>query len=300
MKKSFILILFALFPLFVVGKNVPNWDLGVSISLLDSVYLKSLKSFKDHGFKYVEVVLPGLNKLSVKEYVKKIDECKRLVEGVGMEIWSVHIPFNWDYDISSPDPVKQETCRKNILFVLDIAKGLGNYQKAVLHPSFEPIKKEERAARIASLKKILKDLGPFIVEKYSVRLAIEDLPRTCLGNSSAEMLNLISENEFIDVCFDVNHLLTEKTETFAIKLGNRIKTLHISDYDGVDEKHWLPGKGIINWVLLVDALVKNNYKGPFMFEVTKTPWRNDVDGFAKDLAESWKKIKADYLNSVDR
>ena len=293
------MILFALFPVFIIGRNVPNWELGVSISLLDSVYLSSLKSFKNYDFKYVEIVLPSLNKLSVKDYVKKIDECKELVEEAGMEIWSVHIPFNWDYDISSPDLVKQEACRKNILFVLDIAKGLGNYQKAVLHPSFEPIKKEERTARILSLKKILRSLGPAVIDKYNVRLAIEDLPRTCLGNSSAEMLDLISENEFVDVCLDVNHLLTEKSETFALKLGGRIKTLHISDYDGVDEKHWLPGKGIINWTLLVDALLKNNYKGPFMFEVTKTPWGDNVDGFAEDLAESWEKIKTDYRKLVE-
>lgn len=44
-------------------------------------------------------------------------------------------------------------------------------------------------------------------------------------------------------------------------------TLHVSDYDGIDEKHWLPGQGIVNWPEVIQALIETGYDGPFMMEV---------------------------------
>jgi hypothetical protein len=30
------------------------------------------------------------------------------------------------------------------------------------------------------------------------------------------------------------------------QLGDSLSTLHLSDYDGIDEKHELPGKGVLD------------------------------------------------------
>jgi len=49
-------------------------------------------------------------------------------------------------------------------------------------------------------------------------------------------------------------------------LGPRLMTTHLSDYDGVDEKHWMPGRGIINWAQLMTALADIDYQGPFNYE----------------------------------
>ena len=32
--------------------------------------------------------------------------------------------------------------------------------------------------------------------------------------------------------------------------GNRLKTLHISDYDNIDECHWNVGEGMLDWVAI--------------------------------------------------
>jgi sugar phosphate isomerase/epimerase len=44
------------------------------------------------------------------------------------------------------------------------------------------------------------------------------------------------------VCFDTNHLLKESSEDFARAVGPHIVTLHVSDYDGKDERHWMAGE----------------------------------------------------------
>lgn len=298
MKKIYILIIVAFCSTWLCGQTVPDWKLGVSIGLMESNLQQTFKYMKDAGIDYLEVGLPKFKKVDVAEIVRKVAEYKQYADEAGMTIWSVHIPFGWDYDISNPDPVLQERCRQYILFSLELAKGLGKYEKAILHTSFEPIDPEKRELHIEALRRALQEVGPIVEKDYQARLAVEDLPRTCLGNSSTEMQKILGDIPSVDVCFDVNHLLGEKSEHFGQVMGKRIKTVHMSDYDEENERHWLPGKGVINWNGVVDALMKSGYEGPFMFEVTKTPWHGDMKQFALDLATSWQKIKNDYSQYI--
>ena len=71
-------------------------------------------------------------------------------------------------------------------------------------------------------------------------LCIENLPRTCLGRDSGELMRLIADYPEVMVCFDSNHLLKEEHAHFFEAVGNRIGTIHASDYDRKDERHWLP------------------------------------------------------------
>ncbi len=82
---------------------------------------------------------------------------------------------------------------------------------------------------------------------------------------------LIQGVDGIGLCLDTNHLLQEKNEDFVRKLGSRAVTLHVSDYDGIDERHWIPGRGINDWTALIQALKATGYRGPFMFESAGTP-----------------------------
>jgi sugar phosphate isomerase/epimerase len=101
-------------------------------------------------------------------------------------------------------------------------------------------------------------------------VAIELLPRTCLGNTVEELGELIRRlgDETFGVCLDVNHLMDRYGELpdEIRKLGPRLITTHLSDYDGVDEKHWLPGRGVIDWKAVKEALGEIGYKGPFNYE----------------------------------
>lgn len=276
------------------SQTVPDWKLGTSMSLMQTDLKETFRAVKAAGIDYLEVGMPKFSKVDAAEITAQIARYKACADEAGLKIWSIHIPYGWDYDISTPDPIIREQCKQYILFTLELAKGLGKYEKAILHPSFEPIDPEKRIAHIAAFRECLKKLGPIVEERYNARLAIEDLPRTCLGNSAAEMLTLVDDIPSVDVCFDVNHLLGEKSEYFAEKVGSRIKTVHISDYDEINERHWLPGKGVINWNEIIDKLVKSGFQGPFMFEVTKTPWEGDMKKFSEDLVASWKKIQKDY------
>ena len=73
-------------------------------------------------------------------------------------------------------------------------------------------------------------------------------------------------------------------------LGEKIVTLHLSDYDFMNERHWLPGDGLIDWRALMQKLDAIGYRGVMMYETAKTQ-KNGVERMLtpKDYAEnaSW-------------
>lgn len=298
--KKLLLTICAIFVVVLVQAQQPNWKLGVSVGVTQPDLEGFFKYAKAAGIDYLEVGLPTYKKTDLATAVKLVADYKSKADAAGMTIWSVHIPFGWDYDISEIDPVKREACKQYIMVQFEIAKGLGSYKKAIIHPSFEPNDPATRSGKVAALRQVLMEIGPIVEKEYGCRIAVEDLPRTCIGNSSKEMLEIVEGIPSVDVCFDVNHLLGEKSEVFAKNVGSRIKTLHISDFDEVNERHWLPGKGVMNWNGVIGALVEAGYDGPFMFEVTKTPWGDDMQKFCNDLVGSWNMLKENYVKSVKK
>jgi len=97
---------------------------------------------------------------------------------------------------------------------------------------------------------------------------VETLKPACIGNSSKEHLYIMEhvDRDNIGICFDSNHLLTEDNIEFLKTAGQYVITTHLSDYDGVDEKHWYPGRGINDWRRIVKVLEEKGYTGPWVFE----------------------------------
>ena len=107
------------------------------------------------------------------------------------------------------------------------------------------------------------------VQSAGARLAVELLPRTCLGNTADELEELLDgiSPEYAGICLDSNHPADPAALPSIVKqLAQRIITLHISDYDGIDEKHWMPFDGVINWRAFAKALGDIQYSGAFLYE----------------------------------
>ena len=219
-------------------------------------------------------------KISKDERIEWCKKFKAAADEAGLEIWSLHLPFSGRFDISHVDDQLRQAMIDLCAETIRLTPYLG-LKKFVIHPSAEPIKDEDRPTRIARSRESLTVLNK-VAREQQVQLVVECLPRTCLGNTGEEMLQLLAElDDDIAVCFDSNHLLKEKSEEFVAKIGKRIKSVHMSDYDAVDERHWLPGKGVINWAKVVQELSKAGYEGPFLFESAGTP---------TEKIEAWKTI----------
>ncbi len=209
----------------------------------------------------------------------------------GVNIWSFHLPF---LPFASIEISVPELCENTVKYFSEfIKKGADiGITKFIVHPSGERIADCDRKMRIETAQNSLFKLSE-IADSEGAMICVEDLPRACLGKNSEEIKQLISVSDKLGVCFDTNHLLKEDNIHFIEQLSSRIVTTHISDYDFEDEKHWLPGEGLINWPELMTAFKKIGYNGVFMYEVgftSKTLERpRDLNVF--DFAEN----AANYL-----
>ena len=249
-----------------------KWDIGASTcgreTLTDSVF----EEYNDAGIRYMEVSLKNIeNYNDPDEKTEAIishdaNKIKSAAMRNNVTIWSLHLPFGAGYyDISCEEQGKRQNAVDKYSKLIGYAAEIGA-KIAVLHPSFEPIEDCFREERLKlstdSLYILTKE-----AKKCGIKLAVENLPRTCLGRTSDEIMRLISVDDSLGVCFDVNHLLIQSHKDFVSEVGNRIITVHISDYDFLDERHWLLGKGKIDWEELIGLLKAVGYSGPFMNEV---------------------------------
>ena len=197
----------------------------------------------------------------------------------GIRLWSYHLPFmdpKLKFDISDPETADATVAR---FFQLIEQGAQAGFEKFIIHPSFEPIGDDVRPVRMERAKQSLRVLAEH-AEKNGVTLCVENLPRTCLGRNSAEILELISVHPSLRVCFDTNHLLKESYVDFLHGLKDKIVTLHVSDYDFIDEKHWLPGEGLVDWKLMYETIREIGYDGVWMYEIN---FHNDKIQRVRDL-----------------
>lgn len=199
---------------------------------------------------------------------KVLEAFVRMVERTGKETPTYHCPYGTPWDLSSLDETARHEAIGRLAGLFPQAHRL-HAEILVEHPSWEPVPDEERPARIAALRKSLEELSP-ILKKEGFRMALEDLPRSCLGNTAEELMSVLEGfDETFGVCFDVNHLDARiALIPDAVRLfGKRLYCLHLSDYYGGDEYHLIPGDGKIDWPAFVAALREIGYAGDFNYEV---------------------------------
>lgn len=145
------------------------------------------------------------------------------------------------------------------------SEGIGKF---VIHPSSEPVSTDaaHRRKRLSDTRDALSSLAE-VAALHGATIAVENLPRTCLGSTIEELEYLVSASPKLGICFDTNHLLTDTNEELIRRLGNRITALHVSDYDRINERHWMPGEGDINWHALYRSLIESGFSGVWLYEV---------------------------------
>lgn len=194
-----------------------QWKKGMSLSFFQNEKRESigadpeiLREVGEHGFDCVEL------SFSHDEYFYKYrfteegnaEKLASYCKESGLEIWSIHLPFSDKWDLSNDDA---EEALADDRKLIEAAEKAG-IRVAVIHPSFEPIPEADRAKRIENAKKNLKLLNQ-TAKEHGIVLALENLPRTCLGNHSTEMIELL-EATGTSFIFDTNHSLDEDNVEF--------------------------------------------------------------------------------------
>ena len=264
---------------------------GTSLCFTGSLSAESLADLKANGIDAVEFSFSRDRYYNEFDFVNRAQEYADRVKAAGLEWWSLHLPFSRALDITNlNDAEREEIVKINTEMIL--AAGKAGCKIAVLHPSSEPISDDVRPQRLIYSKENIIRLRE-TCDQVGMKLAVENLPRTCLCNRSAEMIALLRDTG-AGVVFDTNHSLVEENVAFLKALtdaGLEILSLHISDYDFVDERHRLPGDGINDWKGIMSVLEQVGYHGPLMYEVPKQPKEREPITTAQ-LSENMRKLGA--------
>ncbi len=265
-----------------------NWEIGTSTGLFRPANRDGLEASVRAGITHLEVGLSASDP----------DPAKRqaLVDAaidLGMTIDSIHLPFGGKWDISDSAYERNTAVNQYVELLEEVAAW--KPRVAIIHPSAEPITDDDRGERLMRSRDRLAAIAERAAN-VGIQLCVEDLPRTCLGNRSDEILALIDGVPQLAVCCDVNHLFQERPEHFIQKVGNRIQALHISDYDGEHDCHWVPGQGVIDWSAVIQALVNVGFTGTFMFEVIS---KKDKDPIAPQTLGDWWRTTLEGLDVDD-
>lgn len=262
------------------------YKIGLSTCCNDGIINRQLfEDYSKAGIDAMEISMPS-------DYYENINykQLEKLSSQTGIELWSYHLPFA---PFDRIDISNRATYKNTVGYFEELIKKAAQtgIKRFIIHASGEPINDEERRERMKCAREGLEILAE-TAKKNNAVIAVEDLPRSCLGKNSDEISELIGNNDNLKVCLDTNHLLGENLVEFIHKMGKKIITTHISDYDFVNERHWLPGEGKLNWNDVLNALRDIEYDGVWMYEIgfscPKTIIRDrrlNCDDFVKNAEE---------------
>lgn len=259
----------------VLGAYAAEPQIGKSMGRWTGFGLESMKANKAAGLDYIEVTMNNVIGKDTAGVWDRAAALKADIDSAGLKVWSVHMPYSRTLDISVIDDAKRA---ENVQYMKDMMRvaGIFHPQCIVLHPSSEPITPDERAQRLANSHASIGELAP-VAKEIGAVLCIENLPRTCLGQNGEEMMRLIEGYDEVGLCFDTNHLLYQSHEDYLKTVAKgKIKTVHLSDYDFADERHLIPGKGLIDNRALWAGIKENGYDGIMMFECYGEPAQLDT------------------------
>lgn len=247
--------------------NRHDWPIGFSGQILES----ELAKYQKADIHFMEMCAPGTGAWKELDFVHRAKQYVSRATAYDVTIHSIHLPFYSTevpvhFDLSSPDPCVREWVA-NTQSELIRAAGDAGIKIAVIHPSNG---RRPLDSHLLQMVHVLEPLGKLaeIAKEAGVVLAVENMVRTGLGYVKEDMVQILNAIPDLRACFDTNHSLIQPCAEYIRAIGNRLVTLHVSDYDFVNERHLPAGIGLNPWNEILDALEEVNYSGVFNYEVT--------------------------------
>ena len=133
-----------------------------------------------------------------------------------------------------------------------------------------------------------------IADRLGLRIACENLMErgTPRPLCRVEQLRAFIEPypATVGICLDTGHAAVNALNpaSEARAAGERLIATHLQDTDGIEDRHWVPGAGHINWDELASTLRQIGYTGLWTFELSSRDTDPaSVASAAKQVALVW-------------
>ncbi|MBO4323395.1 MAG: sugar phosphate isomerase/epimerase [Clostridia bacterium] len=258
--------------------------LGTSVRVFErdgvsETFRGDLKEIKREGFYSVEATLGkvGGYGMNMERATKEVGDCLKAVLDEGLVLNSIHLPFQRFIYISSYDEgVRKWAVDEFKKLIAECDKyGPKHY---VFHSKTGLEEEGLWGLRIPALIKTFREL----VASTKANICMENM----VGSYPKRISHMVEVLEQVDggkCCIDTNHFLNDKVEDAVFALKKWLTTLHVSDYDGVYERHQMPKTGVNDWMKIIGALEEIGYDGVFTYELRK-----------KEFGYSYADIRKNY------
>jgi sugar phosphate isomerase/epimerase len=211
----------------------------------------------------------------------KIDLLPELIRSRDLFLEYVHAPDIGCNDVWSKSVDKREEWMHTYRSYIDLCKR-HFIPFLVMHASQSKGEQpgnqtEEGFVALEELVKVAEDSG--------VRIAVENTMQPAL----LELIFTRIQADYFGFCYDTSHdfLYSHKPGELLERWGHRLMVTHLGDNDGVVDRHWLPGLGILDWKEIARRLPMKTYKGSLTLEVfSKDQERESASDFMVSACQS--------------
>ena len=229
--------------------------------------IRRARELAEYGYDVIDVGLyrviyhddpyPHNPLLDDENFEGALDEYIELCKSLNLKISTTHLPYRFAYeDPASPnyDYYHEMTCRS-----LRASEYMGA-DYAVLHVN-------SPEATEAYVKRLFADTGV-----KNISIAIENMGDRPIDELIYVHDKLKAQGYRVGVCLDTGHCNVNVNDNVdvtgaVLKLGSRIKMLHVHDNMKNTDRHIAPYLGNIKWKSVMKALAEVGYEGDLNLEL---------------------------------
>lgn len=254
---------------FVVDDYYPRVSTNNCALLNNYTPKETLDLIKKAGFDTFDYSMDYINEFFTSDnYLSNAQEIKRYADNNNLVCNQTHSLFPvWHKSFDQTEINKRIEYTKRIL---EISKILGA-KNCVVHP-INDFNEEKNYAFYRNFLDLARRLDINIATENMFNCDKENRPilAACSNhNNYKKLLDLVNDDHFV-ACVDVGHAELKGLDTSAVNmienLGGYVKCLHIHDNELKYDRHGLPFSENIEFDLVLDALIRIDYRGDITFE----------------------------------
>ena len=200
-----------------------------------------LKMIKENGFQAVTLWWEdekGFKKESMPEIVRKN----------GLTLENIHLPYQGCNRLWSEKREERTALMENYLSSLEDCASF-EIPLMIIHATEGDLLPEETGYGLEAMGQLVER-----AEELEVGIALEN---TRLVEPLLLLLDSLQSPQ-LGLCYDSSHARLTVGELELLEdYSHRLMATHLSDNDGLKDRHWLPGEGEICWPRLINQLTES-------------------------------------------
>ena len=239
-----------------------------------SAFENEVRELKEIGFDCIDYqgfinTSAELFEMSDEAFEIYVLSCKTILERVGMTAYQTHGPWRWP-TVDDTQEGRDERFEKMVKSLRGTA--LLGCDRMVIHNIMPQKRIDTDPAYVRAVNKEFFTRLCKKAQEYGVTVCLENMPFPSQSLARPrQTLDLVKELnlENFRMCLDTGHAqVLESAPGKAVRLIGKeyLYALHVHDTDGLRDRHWLIGDGVIDWEDFGKALAEIGFDGCFSIE----------------------------------